>query len=107
MKSWVEGDGNVRIQCRVRIEGEYDGIPFVYEDPLESEGSQFFWIDGETDPSTYWWTEGNMACDCNRIGFMPAELQKLHPGGCGEAIHLRKIIPLEGENLPVLNLDEV
>lgn len=66
-------DGTV--QCRVKITGTFRGIPFEYIDPPDYDGSQFLWSDG--DKSFYWWSYGNMACDCNRVKFLPEELKPL------------------------------
>jgi hypothetical protein len=96
---------------RVRIEGTYLGRKWVYEDEPERKGSQFLWPgdeEGNPDLSEYWWSEGNMGCDCNRYVFLPddlkAEYDKLHPraeddwegfGTCGETIRIDSIIPLD------------
>ncbi len=97
-----------RVNCRVRIEGSYRGEPFVYVDP-PGVASQFVWLDGvfnrdpgnPMDPSTYWWSEGNYCCDCNRASFLPGgpELP------CGETIRIDRIVPLD-PRLPELNPDE-
>jgi hypothetical protein len=92
-----------RIQCRVRIPGEYKGERFVYEDKEGDDGSQYIWPDG--DASQYWWQDGNFSCDCNRWGFLPEHLKKVHDGKCGHEIILFRIIPIEGDNLPILELD--
>ena len=78
---------NGKVQCRCRITGTYKGKTFVYTDPEGSDGSQF--IDDSGDPSTYWWTEGNFACDCNRSEFLPDEFG--HDGECGNSIVIKKI----------------
>jgi len=93
-----------RVQIRVRIEGSYKGKPFVYEDPIDEDGSQFIWLNGENDDekcSAYWWREGNMSCDCNRCVFVGMPLGELK---CGNEITIDKIIPLEG-NYPTLIVD--
>lgn len=83
MKVFPDG----RIQCRVRITGTYQGKPFVYEDPKDDEGSQFYDADGE--PSTHWWSEGNMSCDCNRSKFVKVDLD------CGDGILIDTIAPID------------
>lgn len=98
-----------RIDCRARIEGTYKGQPFVFEDP-PGETSQF--ISPSGDPATWWWTEGNMGCDCNRLRFLGAtpetypELFDAETGEeqCGETIMLHRITPLD-PRLPILDLD--
>lgn len=91
------------VQCRVVIEGEYNGEKFTYTDPEGSDGSQFIWLE-DNDPSTYWWTEGNYACDCNRHEFLPPHLQEIHNGECGHEIKIFKVTPIEKE-LPELIID--
>lgn len=95
-----------RIQVRVKITGTFEGKPWEYTDPTDDEGSQYIWPNG--DPSTYWWSEGNMACDCNRRHYA-------HPGKdlaadadnpCGDTISIDRIEPVEGEDLPTLVLNE-
>lgn len=98
-------DNGQRVQCRVMIIGSYRGETFVYEDPKESDGSQYIWKESN-DPSEFWWSEGNMACDCNRIEFMPEHLQKQHSGECGHEIKIQSITPVEGVDLPTLQLNE-
>lgn len=98
-------DDGKRIRCRVRIEGTFLGMPWFYEDPQDSDGSQVIWVE-ENDPSDFWWREGNMACDCNRYEFLPGNLQAIHSGDCGHEIMIDTIIPIEGERLPVLYLNE-
>lgn len=75
------------IQCRARITGTYQGMPFVYEDPEGDEGSQYY--DAEGDPSTYWWAEGNFSCDCNRSQFVGVDLD------CGDEIFIDTIAPID------------
>lgn len=101
-----KGTDSERIVCRVMIIGTYKGEMFVYQDGPDNEGSQYYWVKDNMDPSTFWWTDGNMACDCNRSAFLPEHLYKLHGGGCGHEIKFDRIIPIEGENLPILILDE-
>ncbi len=87
-----------RVQIRVRIEGSFQGKPWVYEDPIDSDGSQFIWLDAETEDeknSAFWWREGNMCCDCNRHTFMSNT--EMDFGECGHEIKIHKIIPLEGD----------
>jgi hypothetical protein len=93
-----------RVQCRVVIEGEFNGEKFTYTDTENSDGSQFIWLE-ENDPSTYWWTEGNYACDCNRVEFLPAHLKDLHDGECGHRIKLFSVTPIEKE-LPTLIIEQ-
>lgn len=106
MKVLRHGAGDECIQCRCRIEGHYMGRDFIYEDPEHADGWYYFWVKHQ-DPSTYWWAEGNMSCDCNRYIFLPADLQALHDGKCGESIMIKRIIPLEGDNLPILDLTQI
>lgn len=97
------------IQCRAIIRGSYKGQPFEYIDPEGDEGSQFIHPDG--DPSEYWWTEGNMSCDCTRVKFLGAT-PKTHPelfgpeGDelCGESIVIDSVTPLDA-SLPALHLN--
>ncbi|MCP3685358.1 MAG: hypothetical protein GY861_22130 [bacterium] len=106
-----------RIQVRVRIEGTYDYgdfmnyKPFVYEDSSIEEGSQFYFKphtdNNDTDkfkPYEYWWTDGNMGCDCNRCKFVRIDDLK-----CGDTIYIDRVISLEtykGIELPILELNE-
>jgi hypothetical protein len=90
-----------RIVCRVRITGSYKGRPFVYTDPIGSDGSQYIWKSG--DPSTYWWKVGNFSCDCNRRQFVPKDWDV--PEGCGKNILINKIQPIDYDG-PVLELNE-
>ncbi len=87
-----------RINCRVRITGTFQGKPFEYIDPEDSDGSQYIWPDG--DPSTYWWAEGNFSCDCNRWDFVGDEEME-----CGETICIDQIEPIDYDG-PILFLDE-
>lgn len=94
-----------RVQVRCRIEGSYNGKPWIYEDSIDSDGSQFIWENAETDDekcSGYWWREGNMACDCNRHTFFTNK--EMNFGECGHQIKIHKIIPLEGD-YPTLLVD--
>lgn len=123
-----------RIECRVRIRGTFRGEPFEYVDPDgqdvdgdEQHGSQFIWpagvvsdIENGPDPSTWWWSEGNMGCDCNRDYLLPEHMRKLLPKRsnspdedgclCGHEILIDSIEPVEcgpnGERLPSLFLNE-
>lgn len=94
-----QGKESERIIAKCKIYGEYAGLPF------EAEAENYYWTHDNNDPSTYWWVSGNMACDCNRVAFLPAELREKHNGECGHAILFTKIVPLEG-NLPTLNFDD-
>jgi hypothetical protein len=108
----VLGDG--RIRCRVKITGTFRGRVWEYVDPEDSEGSQFIWPedeDGNVDPSQFWWSEGNMGCDCNRRSFLPDEMKdEIGEIQCGDLIKIDEIIPVErgpnGEELPSLELWE-
>ena len=98
------------IQVRCRIEGTYKGEEWVYEDP-EGYGSQYIHVEEDTgilDPYTFWWSHGNFSCDCNRYRFLPEKMQAQieDEEQCGKEIRIRRIIPLEGDNLPVLELNE-
>lgn len=79
---------------RCRIEGTYNRTPFVYEDP-PGKGSQYLWFDtltNKVDPSTFFWEEGNMSCDCNRCRFLPKDMD--HDESCGDSIKIHRVIPL-------------
>ena len=106
MKKVDIGTDFEKIICRIRITGQYLGVPFVYEDPEDYEGSQFIWTK-DMDPSSYWWREGNMGCDCNRVRFLPENLRHHHGEKCGHEIKFIKIEPLEGDGLPILEFDEL
>lgn len=93
-----QGTSNERIIANCKVTGEYKGIPF------ESTTENYFWTHEENEPSAYWWREGNMACDCNRVQFLPESLREQHNGKCGGEIYIWEIIPLEG-NLPILKVD--
>lgn len=98
-----------RIQCRVKIIGSYRGEKFEYIDPENSDGSQFFSEDG--DPSTYWWSEGNYSCDCNRSEFLSEELfgkweKNSGINECGDEILIDEIVPLDYPDGRILKLDE-
>jgi len=99
------------VWIRVRIEGIYNGKEFTYTDPIGEDGSTTV-REGEDgpDPSTYWWTEGNFSCDCNRWKFLPIELQKERGDRldeCGNEIKFRTLTvidpPYEGLQI---NFDE-
>jgi len=90
-------------RCRVTIKGTFRGEPFEYTDPEGAPGSQFIWSDG--DPSTYWWQEGNMACDCNRARFVPSLADVADDYPCGAEILIDSIVPLDPD-LPALILNE-
>ena len=90
-----------RIQCRCRIVGSYRGHPFEFVDAEDSDGSQFIQADG--DPSTWWWTEGNFGCDCNRSTFLPYAWGV--PDDCGHEIKIDRIEPIDYPG-PVLELNE-
>lgn len=91
-----------RIQCRVRITGTYKGQPFEYVDPEGEDGSQFIQPDG--DPSTYWWSEGNFGCDCNRYYLLPEEWG-VTDENCGHMIKIDMIQPIDYDG-PTLHLQE-
>lgn len=101
-----------RVQARCRITGTFRGKPWEYVDPPGAAGAQ--WIDldyyGDVDPSTYWWSEGNFACDCNREMFLPDDMAENLPTGgesrCGELIHIDRIVPIDRPDLPALILGE-
>lgn len=86
-----------RVNCRVKIIGTYKGRPFEYVDP-EGVGSQFICPDG--DPSTGWWTDGNMACDCNRSVFLPEEWGV--EDVCGHEILIDRIEPIDYDAPPLI-----
>lgn len=91
-------------QCRVKITGTYKGKPFVYIDPEDSQGSQF--ISADNDPSTFWWTDGNYSCDCNRSRFVPLDMiEEEKVGRCGDEIYIDTVEPLDNR-LPMLVLNE-
>ncbi len=103
MKGLVGG----RIRCRVRITGTYKGNYWEYIDPPDHPGSQFV-IPPQTgenqtdewDLSEYWWTDGNMYCDCCRSRFIGLDLD------CSsDEICITKIEPLDKE-YPTLYLNE-
>lgn len=98
-----------RICIRVRIEGVFKGVKFIYEDPINAiEGSQYIWVNEEDEDkknSSYWWREGNMGCDCNRYQYLPKHMKELTEQKCGHEITINRIIPLEGENLTTLYVD--
>lgn len=85
------------INCRVTITGTYKGKTFTYIDAEGEPGSQF--IHAGNDPSTFWWSEGNFACDCNRGQFVGLDLP------CGDAVLIDSIVPLD-PSLPSLFLNE-
>lgn len=95
MKLIEQGTTSERIIAKCRIHGEYLGVPF------EFDSENYYWTHDNNDPSTRWWVDGNMACDCNRVNFLPTELRSQHYGQCGHEIILTKIVPLEGD-LPTL-----
>lgn len=89
-----------RVQCRVKIVGTCldTGEVFEYIDPEDSEGSQFYWPNG--DPSTFWWSEGNMSCDCNRGLFVGIDDK-----GCGSTICIDTIEAIDFDG-KILELNE-
>ncbi len=100
--------GPNRLQVRVKITGTLYGNPFEWSDPPGSDGQQFISpapdSDGNIDISEYWWAEGNMSCDCNRLKYAgvtpethPDFYDKDGSGLCGERIRINCIVPLEGE----------
>lgn len=89
----IHNDGVV--QCRVRITGTYQGKPFTYEDPPDDQGSQFYHPDG--DPSEFWWSEGNMACDCNRGAYVGIKDMP-----CGDTICIDVIAPIDYDAPPLI-----
>jgi hypothetical protein len=104
---WTGHKGQLR--CRVRISGVCDGRTFLHEDPEDPEKwSQFIHAPDEPGkwpaPSHFWWAEGNMCCDCNRVRFVPWIEDKDHP--CGDdRVHINSIMPFD-KHLPSLNLNE-
>jgi hypothetical protein len=88
-----------RVRCRARIRGRYQGKDFDWIDPETSKGSQFIQKDG--DPSTAWWIEGNMGCDCNRAEFVG---KKDLPCGTEICIVTVECVDYNG---PTLRLNEV
>lgn len=92
-------------QIRVRINGTFRGVPWQYEDHPDDKGSQFVYMGSEQEVSEYWWSDGNFSCDCNRERFLPDELRKLYSGGCGDQIHIDRIVPLDPK-FPTLVLGE-
>lgn len=81
-----------------RVYGDFEGRPFTYK------GKLFY---GYLDPdlpeeASYWWAEGNMACDCNRqkliLGLLGDEIL-----GCGESIRIDRI---ESDELPTIYFGE-
>ena len=89
---------NGTIQCRVKITGTFRGKLYEYVDSEDHPGSQFIWSNG--DPSTRWWTDGNMSCDCNRGRFIG-----IHDMECGETINIDTIEPVDYDG-PMLTLNE-
>lgn len=93
-----------RIQCRVKITGTWNGKLWEFTDPENMSGSQFIHPDGDT--SEFWWSEGNMSCDCNRIHFIPWATDTDRDGvGCGDYILIDSIVPID-PSLPSLYLNE-
>lgn len=115
---------------RVRITGTYKGKPWTYEDPPGDHGYGYanppdIGI-GKWEQSEYWWAEGNMSCDCNRIGFVgltPDTAPELyHMKGsfyqdgsgpveqthvrCGETICITSIVPIDCDWAAPLVLNE-
>lgn len=87
-------------QYRVRVIGTYEGNPFTYEDPPECKGSSFVHNRGDLiDPSSFWWSGGNMSCDCNRDSFVGKSLE------CGDDVKVERVEPID-ENWPTLILNE-
>lgn len=87
-----------RICCRARVQGVYRGKPFDYTEPEGEDGSYYLLPDG--DPSTFWWADGNMSCDCNRGRFVGENIEE-----CGEDILIDTVSPVEFEG-PILRLNE-
>ena len=87
-----------RIQCRVKITGTFRGEPYEYVDPEDHPGSQFIWPDGGS--SDWWWSDGNMSCDCNRGEFVGIEDME-----CGETINIDMIEPIDYDG-PTLELND-
>lgn len=106
--NWARLLDDGQIKCRVRIHGSYLGISFVHEDDEDpGDWSQYIWPENTEDEiSGYWWSEGNMSCDCNRHRFLPEYLQAMHnEEKCGEEIYIDRIVPFD-KCLPVLELNE-
>lgn len=81
------------------------GENWVYEDDKNSNGNYTYWVK-EKEANQYIWADGNNSCDCNRYRFLPLHLQEKHSSECGTDIFIDKIIPLEGEGLPTMELNE-
>lgn len=92
------GKQSERIVAKVKVTGEYQGVSF------EAESTNYYWVNENNEPSRFWWDEGNMSCDCNRVAFLPEAIREKHPGDCGHTITVFRIIPLEGDNLPIIDL---
>lgn len=76
---------------RVRLTEVATGKTVEYEEEVE-------W----TDSSEYWWTDGNMSCDCNRKGhFYGMQGIDLPPEAtpCGEGAYLATAIFADGSEL--------
>jgi hypothetical protein len=94
------------LNYRMRIEGTYKGVAWVYED-ADNKKSGVFWPDDD-GTNYYYWEDGNYSCDCNRSQYLPSEL-KLQFGitnKCGGAILIDRIIPMDDKSIPTLELNE-
>ena len=93
---------------RIKIVGSFDGTGFTYEDkPGMANG---FWHPEFNDPSSYWWKEGNMACDCSRFRFLPDDMKsRLTPEEmttCGCRIIIKTISSVDNPDIPTMELNE-
>lgn len=105
MRVLKDGYFDNQIWCQARIEGTFNGTPFVYEDVGNTESYVFNIL--KNDPNTFWWTYGNFGCDCNRSRFLSEELkEQIDPDECGNKIKIDRIIPIGDETLPTLELNE-
>lgn len=72
----------------IKVVLRYEGTDYIFIDDHSS-----FNYDGADEPSSFWWEEGNGACDCNRSLFIQRHCyENFKEMPCGDEI---KLISLE------------
>lgn len=106
-QSIMQETENKYIIYRCKIEGTCKGERFLYQDQgLDKSGIYF---PNDKGREYFYWQQGNMSCDCNRIRFISGGVivgWDADGFPCGETIRIDKISPIDDDTIPIIELNE-